>query len=585
MATEEQYLDEEEGNLGDLIDALKRRKKQALITATIVFVVGVVGIFAWPTAYTSTATILLEEPEVPETLVQTTVTTFAAQQVQYINQRVMTRTNLANIIEKFNLYEGKRRYTPTLLLTEEVQENMSLDLINVELTDPTRGVPIISTIAFTLSFEDPSPETAQKVANELVSLYMEENVRSRTVQTVETREFLSQESDRLETRVRELEQQVAQFKEDNEGSLPEIRQVNLGAMQRLDQQLLEVDRELNRIGETRIIIDSQLAQVQPTQSQILPDGTASMSPENQLKSLQTKLATYKGVYSEDHPDVVRAEREIKALRQQTGLVADFTETSASLSDARAKLAMARENYSEDHPEVVRLQRIVDGFEDTMREQRYEVDTLIKPDNPAFIQLTAQKETLLADENSLEAQRRVLQTRLDDYEALMLKAPRVEQELGSLLRKLQSETSQYYALRERQFGAEMGEALETQSKGERFVLVEPPNMPLEPSSPNHVILLLLLVVLAPAVGIALVLLVEAMDRSVRGVKMITSIQGSPPLAEIPLIQTQAEIAHDRRTRVLSLLAAPVALLLLALTIHFLLRPLDVMWFVALRKLGL
>ena len=585
MVTEQEFLAEEEGGLGDLVDALKRRKKLALATAAIVFVVGIVVIFAWPTMYTSTATILLEEPDVPENLVQTTVTTFAAEQVQYINQRVMTRTNLANIIEEFDLYTDKRRYMPTLLLTDEVQENIVLDLINVELTDPVRGMPMIDTIAFTIGFEDENPATAQKVANELVSLYMEENVRSRTVQTVETREFLSQEGDRLEERVNALEQEVATFKEENEGSLPEMMQVNLAAMQRLDQQLLDMDRELKRVDETRILLDAQLAQIEPTQAKILPDGTAAMSPQDQLRSLQTKLATLRGQYSDSHPDVVRTRREIEALQVETGLTADLTETTAALADARAELAMARENYGADHPEVIRLERLEASLMESVIEQRDATDALIKPDNPAFIQLTAQKEQLGAMEAALADERRELQSRLDEYEALMLKAPRVEQELVSLTRQLQSATSQYYAIRDRQFGAEMGEALESQSKGERFTLVEPPDMPLEPSSPNRPLLLLLLIFLAPAAGIALVPLREAMDQSVRGVKMLTSIQGGPPIAEIPLIMTHDELVHERRVKLLAWTGAPLALLLLALTVHFLLRPLDVLWFVALRKLGL
>ena len=131
--------DEQGVELADLLAALNRYKGTATLIALGILSVGAVVTFAWPPAYTSTATILLEEPEVPEMLVQTTVTTFAAEQIQYINQRVMTRTNLAQIIEKFDLYKDKRRYMPTLLLTEEVQENMTLDLINVELTDPTAG--------------------------------------------------------------------------------------------------------------------------------------------------------------------------------------------------------------------------------------------------------------------------------------------------------------------------------------------------------------------------------------------------------------------------------------------------------------
>ncbi|MAF84701.1 MAG: hypothetical protein QGH93_00115 [Gammaproteobacteria bacterium] len=585
MVDEQHFRAEEEGGLGDLIDAFKRRRKLALTTAGVIIVLGVVVIFAWPSLYSSTATILLEEPEVPQELVQTTVTTFAAQQIQYINQRVMTRTNLANIIEKFDLYAEKREYSPTLLLTEEVRKNIKLDLVNVQLTNPRSGVPMISTIAFTLGFEDKTPATAQKVANELVSLYMEENVRSRTVQTVETREFLSGEGDRLEERVQDLEEQIARFKEENEGSLPLMTSVNLTAIQRIDSQILDIDRELNRIDETLILLDAQLIQVEPTTSTILPDGSAVMSPESQLKSLQTRLASLKGVYSDEHPDVRRTGREIDALKKQTGLTSDLSVTTSLLADARIDLAKARENYSNEHPEVVRLERLVDSLIETVLERRDDIDALIKPDNPAYIQLNTQKETLVASQNALRTQKKVVLANLVKYEALLLKAPSVEQGLISLERQLQSATGQYFAMRERQFGAEMGEALESQSKGERFVLVEPPDFPLEPSSPNREVLMIVLIFLAPALGFGLVPLKESMDHSIWGAKMLDSIQGAPPIAEIPLIVTRQEAVHARRVSIIAWAGAPLAILLVAISVHFLLRPLDVLWYVAMRKLGM
>jgi len=64
--------------------------------------------------------------------------------------------------------------------------------------NPRSGRPTLDTIAFTLGFEHHNPRVAQQVAGELVDLYLEENVRSRTVQTAETSEFLTEEVRRLD---------------------------------------------------------------------------------------------------------------------------------------------------------------------------------------------------------------------------------------------------------------------------------------------------------------------------------------------------------------------------------------------------
>ncbi len=179
----------------------------------------------------------------------------------------------------------------------------------------------------------------------------------------------------------------------------------------------------------------------------------------------------------------------------------------------------------------------------------------------------------------------MQRRLRDYEQRLLKAPKVEQELFGLARQLETATQRYIAMRDRQFGAEMGQALETQSKGERFVLVEPPNLPLEPASPNRPALLLLLLFVAPGAGIGMVQLRQSIEDAIWGSKDLDAIEGAAPIAEIPLILTEEDRARQRRLRIAMFAGAPATIALLALVIHFAVRPLDVLWYVVMRQLGL
>ena len=122
MAFEIALPEDDNRSFGDYLDALKRRRKPALLIALTLLLLGGVAIVVWPNAYTSTAVILIEDPDIPPGLVPSTVVTYAAKQIQYINQRVMTRTNLANIIEKFNLFADERKYLPTLLLVPDVEK-------------------------------------------------------------------------------------------------------------------------------------------------------------------------------------------------------------------------------------------------------------------------------------------------------------------------------------------------------------------------------------------------------------------------------------------------------------------------------
>lgn len=584
MAYEIALPEDDSRTFGDYLDALKRRRKPAIIIAASLLLAGLLGIFFWPNAYTSTAVILIEDPEVPPGLVPTTVTTFAARQVQYINQRVMTRTNLANIIEKFELFPEERKYLPTLLLVPDVEKQMSIDIIDVQQPNAS-GQQVSSTIAFKLGFEHDNPQIARQVANEMVSLYLAENVRARTEQTAQTSEFMQAEVNRLDTEVKELEQQIATLKAANEGALPELMQFNMQNISAIDNEILEIDRQIQSLTENKILLDAELAKLNPMATTVLPDGRPVVAPEEQLKALQTQLAMMEGRYSADHPDVQRVRRDLAAVQAQIGTDIDLADNSANLGDARTELAKARERYAADHPEVLALERKVAALEARASAPQGRNVGNLKADNPVFIQIRAQRETLETQERSLLAKQAELRARRAEFERRTMKSSDVEKDLSGLYRRLNTSSASYQAARERLFAAKMGQALETQSKGERFTLVEPPDLPLQPSSPNRPVLLALLIVLVLAAGLGWPQLAESMDESVTSARALERVQGAPPIAEIPVIETEEDRRHDSRVKLTALVIAPVLVIVALLLVHFLFIPLDVLWYVALRRLGM
>ncbi|MBW7881844.1 MAG: hypothetical protein H3C34_04265 [Caldilineaceae bacterium] len=588
MAYDIPLPEEDSKSFQDYLDVLRRRGGTAAKIALALLLVGLVAIFLWPNRYQSTATILIEDPEIPPGLVPTTVTTMAARQVQYINQRVMTRTNLAQIIEKFDLFQEKRKYLPTLLMVPDVQKDIRINVIDAPLQQSNSRQAINQTIAFQVGFEHESPSIAQKVANELVSLYLAENVRSRTEQTAQTSQFMQAEVERLDAAVRDVESQIAVIKKDNKGALPEERAFNLQLMQRADSELTEIDRQIKEAEQSRIILDAQLAQLEPMSAMMLPDGRGVAPPADQLRALESQLAMLEGRYSEDHPDVVRTRRDVEALRKEVGEGVDPKDTEARITELRAQLASARERYSDEHPEVIRLQRQISSLEGSLAAQAVRPATrrsVREPNNPAYIQVQAQREALDAKIVSLRAQRAQVQAKMAGYEHSALQTSDVERQLSALQRRLVTTSENYKAARDRLFVAQMGETMETQSKGERFSLVEPPDLPLVPSSPNRPVLLVLLLVMVLAVGLGWPQLADMLDGSINSARAVERVAGVPPLAEIPLIQNAGDIGRKRRVKLTTLVAVPAALAVVAVLVHFFVINLDVAWYVALRKLGM
>ena len=311
-------MEEQEATLQDYLAILSRRKIPMLITIMVVFAIGVIVAVAWPPTYRSTATILIKEQEIPEELVRSTVTSFAVQRIETIKQRVLTRSNLMLIVEKYNLYvDDRKRYTNEEVL-ETMREDIGLDMISAEVMDPRTGRPGVATIAFTLSYEGQGQDSTQKVAGELTSLFLAENLKERKEKSTQTLVFLTEETKKLSTIISSLEQKMAEFKDKHAESLPELMPMNLAALDRIERDLVQVEAEIRSRDERKFYLESQLAQINPLTNMRSATGQTILDPASRLKSLESEYASISAKYSEQHPDVIKIKREIEGLKLQTG---------------------------------------------------------------------------------------------------------------------------------------------------------------------------------------------------------------------------------------------------------------------------
>jgi hypothetical protein len=134
-------------------------------------------------------------------------------------------------------------------------------------------------------------------------------------------------------------------------------------------------------------------------------------------------------------------------------------------------------------------------------------------------------------------------------------------------------------------AETAQHLETERKGERFTLIEPPFTPQEPTSPNRRLVLILGLVAALGAGAAVVALLETLDGSIRGRSDLLRLLATPPLATIPVMLTYLDHVAQRRRRIALAWSAVGSVVVAAVLVHLLYRPLDIPWLGALRRLGI
>src|SRR5580700_7786647 len=166
-----------------------RRRRIFWIVASVALAATIALAVVLPSTYRSMATILIEQQEIPQELVRSVITSFADQRVQVISQRVMTTQNLLSLIERYNLYPDIRQKEPREVLLAKMRKDIGMHMISADVIDPRSGTPTHATIAFSVSYQSHSPDLALKVANELTSLYLNENLTSRTQLTAQTSSF------------------------------------------------------------------------------------------------------------------------------------------------------------------------------------------------------------------------------------------------------------------------------------------------------------------------------------------------------------------------------------------------------------
>lgn len=506
--------------LNDYLAILKRRA--LLIGSTFAAILGISIVIAivYPPVYQSTGTILVESQQIPVDLVQATITSYADERIEVIRQRVMTRENLMRIIDKYQLFAEDSNLVTVSDKIDAIREGIGIVLDNANVKG--RGQ---AAIAFRLSYDHRRPDLANKVANELVTLFLDENVKQRTERATETTEFLTQEAEKLKAELEKVEGQLAAYKQEHGDALPQHQELRMTMMSRTESELKEVERDIKTAQEELRFLDLELS---AAKAGVTPRTGASLgnaAPQD-LGSLKAEYARLLSLYKEAHPDVRAVKRKIDAL-----------EAAGASGDGSAK----------DSPPVSL--------------EAAKVQTKIAATESRVQSLTAQAKTLRG--------------KMANYEQQILKSPQVERGLVTLMRDHENAQKKYEEIRAKSMSAKISENLEQENKAERFILLEPPLMPDKPIKPNRKKMLAMGFFLAIAGSGGLVMLLETLNQRVRGSEALTAVIRRRVLVTIPYILTEGELTRRKRIIKRAVIAGGVGLMIVLILVHFIVMPLDIL----------
>jgi len=526
LAQQDENLDV---SLNKLLRVAIRRRWWVLIPASVIALGACLTSQLLPPRYVSEATILVERQQVPERYVAANTTTDVREELLLMTDAVLSRTQLLQIVDEFALFPIERKR----LVPEELVELMRR---NIKVEPFQKGTEISDLNAFKISFTGVDPHSAQEVTNRLTTLFISENNKSREEQSAGTTNFLTDALGVTAAELKQQESRVRDFKMHYLGELPQQEQGNVAILAGLQTQLQNTMASLVRAGQQQAYLQSLLSQYENLAAAGVPgSGTMTSSPTETIKAELTRLRNEKADllarYKAKYPDVVKIDEEIK---QTEALLAASTQAAEPTKDGTVQESSKSARSPERDATIAQLKSQLEA-------NRLEIQN--------------------ATEDAEQTKARIA-----EYQRRLNLTPVREQQLADLLRDYDLSKQHYDDLLSKKTQSELATSLERRQQGQRFRIIDPPSLPMKPSSADHVKISLAGLAAGIAAGVALAFLAETRDHSLRDEQELRRIFAFPLMVGVPMLLSKVEERRRSRVKALDWFAG-VALCLLVCATEF------------------
>jgi uncharacterized protein involved in exopolysaccharide biosynthesis len=552
-----------------------RRWKGLTISFLIVFAISVFIAYALPPKYLSQATILIEDQQIPQDFVRPAISGYVEERIKTVSQNVMVRDKLLEIIDRHELYPDASENTRTALV-RRFRKSIRVETIAASVTNRRTGKSMDATVAFTISFEGRNPRKVKAVTQELANLFLVEDSKTREERSSITASFFQGELETLKQQISSYEQQISEFKQRHIGELPENARINFETIADLQREKDRVEMQIDSLTERKIILEGQLATVEPYKEVTLDGKKVLLTPSDRLRSLKIQLISMRTTLSDKHPDVKKIQREIRELEESVDVRPNPSIEKERLVELRVELADMEGRLGAKHPDVVRIKREIEMLADRVGRLSSESSQLYSsgpPDNPVYINLITQIRSTQTQIENLQSDIVQIIASISEYESRLGQTPIVEKRYNELTRDYESAKQRYKEMMNKYMNARVSQVMEDQQKGERFSLKDPPYLPEKPYKPNRGAIMILGFILASGAGFGVAASREFLDSSIKTPDELVSVAGLPMLSSVSLVQTGRDRFRKYLKRFSWFLFAGMVFLLSAYAVDSFVMPLD------------
>jgi polysaccharide chain length determinant protein (PEP-CTERM system associated) len=501
------------------LEVARRRFWLIAIPPAITFFAALVYSSTIPNVYESDMLIAIDPQRVPDAFVRSTVTLETERRMEALIIKVLSRTSLQQLIEKFDLYKEERRTQPI----EDVAAKMRSDIrVPLEIPRPRWGETPQPT-AFRVRFVYPDPGLSAKVAQEIGGLFVESNMQERGALAGATSQFL--ETQLAESRVQlvALEHRLEEFRQRHGKELPTQMTSNMNALTNAQLQAQSLVESIARDRDRRQMLE-RLYREAAAEPVVVPPTTPAASPtteitlqgsaQQQLVAARASLAALRLRYMPDHPDVARAERRVADLEPRAAAEERAAKETTGTAQAAPEPVLPGDSARRE----------------SLRQMRAEIESLER-------QMTFK-----------ETEERRVRGDIAEYQRRIEAVPGLESDWVALTRDYDTQQLAYKDLLAKSASARVAANLEKQDIGESFRVVDPAVVPVRPvpsiRARNNAIGL----ALGLMFGFGLAALLELRDSSFRTDGEVLDVLLLPVLASVPRVETSTEKVRRTRWRI-------------------------------------
>jgi polysaccharide chain length determinant protein (PEP-CTERM system associated) len=472
----------------DYLSVLRRRKWWLVMPLVASIVVGALLAMLLPRNYKSEAEIGVTAPRLAPELLQGVSSLSASDRQRAIATMLLSRTVLERVVRE-------ERLSPSKPVEETAARLRSVVEKNIVVPQPIGRVNVVREAgidSFRLGYVDRTPQRAQRIANRLAMVFVEENSKTQTDQAENASEVLAQQLRSSQERLTKLQEELRAKKEAFMGRLPDQMDANISMVNGLRQQLESISMEVRGGQDQLRMIEGRLDAMRQgigSSGITATSAAAIQSSQARLHNLQQELAQARAAgYTDAHPEIVRINSE--------------------MAEARKALSESRDEAPNNRDSVLMA-------------------------DPIYRATLNEREALKLRITQLQRESAKARAQIADYQRRVDSAPMVEQELASLTQAYELEKTSVSDLTKKYKDALVAEDVARKQGGERFSVLYPAYFPNRPESPDVFRVILFTIAAGLGFGAAAVVGREFLDRSVHDAEALTEFE-IPVLGEIPRI---------------------------------------------------